>query len=217
MTGAVESDDVARRVARVLLRPWCRVHAVDVHHVPAAGGVLLAVNHLSHADSIALGLAVRHRRLRFVGDVDLLATPLLGRQLASFGMVGLHRGAADTDALEQLVALLQDGHAVVVYPEGSRSRTGEVHRLRSGVARIAASAGVPVVPVGVSGTARLWPVDRRPRLRGGRVNVRFGSPSSPASNHGVDRRAFTNELQTSLVALAGAPRAEHFAPVGGGT
>lgn len=208
-------DVVWRKVARTVLSPWCRLSVEGSEHVLATGGVLIAANHLSHADSIALGLAVRNRAVSFLGDERLAATPVIGRHLASFGMVALKRGTADVEALDHLVALLRAGHAVVVYPEGSRSRTGEVHRPRSGVARVAAIAGVPVVPVGLSGTQHLWPVDARPRLAGGRVTVRFGPQSSPASNAGRDRRIFSERLHEELVALSRAPRADRFAPVGG--
>ncbi|MFT5222949.1 MAG: 1-acyl-sn-glycerol-3-phosphate acyltransferase [Glaciecola sp.] len=208
-------DAAWRKIARGALKPWCRLEVSGQQHVPATGGVLIASNHLSHADSLALGLAVRKRAVSFLGDERLTETPIIGRRLKSLGMMTLRRGDADLEALERLVALLGAGHAVVVYPEGSRSRTGEVHRPRSGVARVAAMAGVPVVPAGVLGTQNLWPIDANPRPRGARVQVRFGPPSSPASNSGRDRRAFNEQLHEALVGLAGAPRADHFSPVGG--
>lgn len=209
-------DATWRRVARAALSPWCRLTVEGREHVPASGGVLIAANHLSHADSIALGLAVRKRTVSFLGDERLAATPVIGRHLVSLGMVAIQRGEADLDALDHLVDLLGAGHAVVVYPEGSRSRTGEVHRPRSGVARIAAMANVPVVPAGLAGTQRLWPVDGNPNALGGRVAVRFGPACSPSSNSGRDRRAFNEQLHDELVALSRAPRADHFAPVRGG-
>lgn len=203
-----------RPVARTLLSPWCRLDVDGLEHVPTDGPLLVAANHSSHADSIALGLAMRTREITFLGDEGLQRTPLVGRHLHRFGMVPVQRGTGDAGAVDQLVELLADGRAVVVYPEGSRTRTGEVHRPRSGVARIAAATGVPVLPVGLAGTAALWPVGRPPRLRGGRVRVRFGEPLSAPSGTRAERRTFGLVLHDRLSELSGAPRADHFAPVG---
>lgn len=205
-------ESVLRRIARWVLRPWVRVRAEGTDHVPAAGPVIVASTHASHADSIALGLAV-DRPLGFLGDEQLLFWPLLGPLLPSFGMIPVSRGTADTAALDRLAHLLATGGAVVVYPEGSRSRDGRVHRPRSGVARLAAATGVPVVPAGIAGTADVWPVGGRPRLLGGRVHVRFGPALAAPTDHPADRRTFSEELHRQLVLLSGAPRAESFAPV----
>lgn len=204
----------ARGVARAVLSPWCRVSVREMDLVPTTGGLLVAANHASHADSIALGLALRTRPLSFLGEAGLVRRlRWVGPHLRTLGMVPLERGAADLDALDRVVALLRAGHAVVVYPEGSRSRTGEVHRPRSGVARLAAAAGVPVVPVGLAGTARLWPVDGRPRPVGGRVHVRFGAPIPAPAATGSARRAFGLHLHEVLADLAGAPRSDALAPL----
>lgn len=207
-------SSLARRVARTTLSAWCRVDVTGTEHIPSTGGVILAANHAGHADSIAIGLAARHRLVWFLGDQRLVdEIPIVGRHLETFGMIPLARGAADAEALDEVLAHLAAGKAVAIYPEGSRSRTGAVHRPRSGVARLAAAANVPVVPIGMSGTARLWPIDGNPRVRGGRVHVRIGPPCSPGSDSGRDRRAFNEHLHDELVRLSGAPRVDTFAPV----
>jgi len=116
-----------------------------------------------------------------------------------------------------LASLLDAGHAVVVYPEGSRSRDGRVYRPRSGVSRLAAATEVPVVPAAVVGTYEVCPTGRRPRLRGGRVSIRFGPAiDPPASDTPAERRRFNRILHDALVELSGAERADAFAPVRGG-
>ncbi len=202
-----------RRALRPLLSQWCRVDVGGADHVPATGAVLLAANHTSHADSIALGLAIRHRALTFVGDRGLTDVPVVGRWLPALGMLPIQRGDGDVEALERVVELLGAGHAVAVFPEGSRSRTGEVHRPRSGIARMATAAGVPVIPVGIAGASSWWPVGRRPSPLGGRVRISLGTPLAPPAEGPRARRVFADDLHEALVSLSGAPRSDALAPV----
>lgn len=209
----------ARSVVRLTLRPllkvWLRLRVEGLRHVPEDGPVLIASTHQSHADSIAIGVAVR-RPVHFLGDLRLTSWPVLGPWLPKFGMVPLRRGEADGSALDVLRKLLASGAAVTVYPEGSRSRDGRVHRLRSGVARLAADSQAPVVPTAVAGIYDVWPIGQRPRLRGGRVTVRFGPVMDPPDPSPKSRRAFTDQLHDTLVELSGSERADDFSPIGGG-
>lgn len=205
---------------RALLRGWMGLRAEGEEHVPAAGPLLLAATHESHADSLAVGASVRHR-LTFLGDGRLASVPVLGPLLPPLGLHPVERGTGDEGLLEEVARLLVDRWAsIVIYPEGSRSRDGRVHRPRSGVSRLAAATGVPVVPVGISGTAAAWPVDGRPQLTGprraGGVRVRFGPPLRPPADTPGDRRVWTEHLHDELVRLSGRPRDDAFAAVGGG-
>lgn len=206
---------LARRVLRPLLRTWLRLRIEDQHHVPREGPVIIASTHASHADSIALGAALE-RPVYFLGDLRLTRWPVLGPWLPKLGMVPVRRGTRDTDALGRLTSLLEAGEAIVVYPEGSRSRDGRVYRPRSGVARLAAATQVPVVPASVVGTFEVWPTGSRPRVRGGRVRIRFGPAIAPPDDQPRERRAFNEQLHDMLVELSGKPRADEFAPVNGG-
>jgi 1-acyl-sn-glycerol-3-phosphate acyltransferase len=206
---------VVRRSVRPVLRTWLHLRVEGAHHVPDEGAVLIASTHQSHADSLAVGVALE-RPVHFLGDLRLVSVPVLGPLLPRLGMVPLRRGDADAAALQVLTDLLHDGRAVAVYPEGSRSRDGRVHRLRSGVARLAATSRAPVVPAAVVGIFEVWPIGRRPRLRGGHVTVRFGPPMAPpASDTPRDRRVFTDQLHDALVDLSGLERADDFSPIGG--
>lgn len=208
------SDSVTRAVLKPLFSAWLRLSVEGEEHVPS-GGVLLASTHASHADSLAIGCAVP-RPVFFLGDLRLTRWPLLGPLLPKFGMVPVRRGEGDETALEAVAELLQSGQAVVVYPEGSRSRDGRIYRPRSGTSRLAAALEVPVVPVAVTGSYEFWPTGGRPRLTGGRVRVRIGRPMMPPEDQPADRRSFNERLHDHLVELSGAPRADEFAPVRGG-
>jgi 1-acyl-sn-glycerol-3-phosphate acyltransferase len=210
--------EVQERVAgalRPILRRWLDLRIEGQEHVPTAGAVLLASTHQSHADSLAIGTAVP-RPTHFLGDRRLLSWPVVGRQLPRLGMVPLDRGAGDAVAMEALAGLLAEAACIVIYPEGSRSRDGRVHRLRSGLSRIAATMRVPVVPVAVAGIHDVWPIGSRPRLRGGRVVVRFAPQMTPPDPTPASRRIFNLALQEQLAELAGTTTAMDFSPHHGG-
>lgn len=210
---------VARAVVRPMMRAWLRLQVSDEHHVPENGPVLIASTHGSHADSMALGAALQ-RPVYFLGDERLANWPVLGRWLPKLGMVRITRGKADTTALAATRKLLADGHAVVVYPEGSRSRDGRVYQPRSGLSRVAAAAEVPVVPAAVAGSWKVWPTGRRPRMAGAwgadPVVIRFGPVMDPPDQKPASRRAFNQQLHETMADLAGEQMAREFAPVGGG-
>jgi len=210
--------EVQARVAgalRPILRRWLDLRVEGQEHVPTAGAVLLASTHQSHADSLAIGAAVP-RPTHFLGDRRLLAWPVVGRWLPRLGMVPLDRGEGDGTAMATIARLLDDGACVVIYPEGSRSRDGRVHRLRSGLSRLAASGRIPVVPVAVAGIHAVWPIGTSPRLRGGRVTVRFGPQLDPPQSTPASRRTFNLELQERLAELARTTTATDLSPIRGG-
>jgi 1-acyl-sn-glycerol-3-phosphate acyltransferase len=142
--------------------------------------------------------------------------PVLGPWLPRMGMVPLDRGNADAEAMRVLARLLAVDACIVIYPEGSRSRDGRVHRLRSGLSRLASSEGVRVVPASVAGIHDVWPIGARPRLRGGLVTVRFGEPLDPPAASPAARRTFNLELQQLLAELARTTTADDFSPAHGG-
>lgn len=215
MNGSTVVTETVRAVARPLLRAWLGLRVEGAEHVPATGGVLLAATHTSHADAIAIGAALP-RRVAFLGSAHLAAMPVLGALLPRLGMVPVHRGVADAALLDRLAELVRAGEALVVFPEGSRSRDGRVHRPRSGVARLAAATGAPVVPIGLSGTAAAWPVDDRPRLRrGAHATLRVGPAMAPPGRTPLARREFTDALHQRLASLAERPASGTLAPVGG--
>lgn len=215
----VSSPAVVERLQRAISPVLLALLRADVEgpaHVPAHGPVLIAPNHRSFLDHFAV-LAAMPRPVYFLGKSEL-ARGVSGRVNLGFGMVPIDRGAADRDALAVVGALLSRGAAVVVFPEGTRSLTGELFRFRSGIARLAAECHAPVVPVGLLGTAEVWPLGSpRPVRRPGRgtVRVRFGAPLPAPAADGAARRAFTAELWDRVAALCGQSQADRFAPIDG--
>lgn len=205
MTAAEPSPPTApgwlRRAARPVVLSWLDLTVEDGDRVPDDGPVILASNHHSHADVLALGAGI-DRPLTFLGSAHLAALPAVGRMLPSLGFVPIERGSADAGALERCLAILAAGGALVVFPEGGRSRDGRVYRPRSGVARLAAAAGCRTVPIGVRGTRAVWPVGGRPRARGAEVGLRIGRPLDPPAQTPRDRRRWSEHLHRRLVELS---------------
>ena len=155
-----------------ILKTVFRHRARDVDKIPAMGGFVLASNHWSNFDPWPLGIPLFPGRfLRFMAKAELFWFPL-GAIISAGGAFRVRRGERDEEAIATAVALCRAGHAVVMFPEGTRRRKGirKKHeaRWRTGAARIALEAGVPLVPAAVAGTERL--------SRLGPLRVRYGDP-----------------------------------------
>jgi len=215
--GSAVAYAVIRTVLGGVFRVFWRPQIEGVEHVPADGAVIVASNHLSFIDSIVIPLAVPHRRVTFLAKSDYFTGGgLLGwpRRLFFRGMgaVPVDRGERrDAQAvLDAALMVLGRGWALGVYPEGTRSRDGRLYRGRTGIGWLALEAGVPVVPVGLTGTDRVQPVGARfPRVR--RVQVRFGEPIHPRAYgdcaRGEARRRLTDDVMDAVATLSGQQRA----------
>lgn len=157
----------------------------DIHgleHVPAQGGAVIASNHTSFWDFFTVGKGPYHelgRPVRILAKESLFRTPVFGRIMQRAEHIPVHRGQGN-DALRSAVEALQRGELVLVLPEQTISRSFELLPFKTGAARMAALAGVPLVPAASWGSHRFHTVGRRPtwswRLP---VSVRFGEPLRP--------------------------------------
>ncbi|MBS1675388.1 MAG: 1-acyl-sn-glycerol-3-phosphate acyltransferase [Actinobacteria bacterium] len=195
-------------LARIVYRPRIEGRA----GVPKTGPVIFASNHLSFIDSIAIPV-VAPRRVHFLAKSSYFeGTSLKGRLVASFmravGAIPVRRGAgqAALDALDMQRRLLEEGLAVALYPEGTRSTDGRLYKGRTGVAFLALQTGAKVVPVGLIGTDKAMPVGATMPRFGTRVTVRFGEPldlsSHGPANSGRARRGATDEIMAAIHALS---------------
>jgi 1-acyl-sn-glycerol-3-phosphate acyltransferase len=211
-------DPVAMRFAHRWVGPpflrRVRVEVTGRERVPRSGGFVLAANHRSFLDHFLLSAATP-RPPRFLGK-DGLARGFSGRFNLAMGMVPVSRGTADTAALDLVIQMLRDGAVLALFPEGTRSPTAALYRFRSGLARIVAEAAVPCLPVGLVGTADVWPRGERPsfhRPAPGTLAVHFGDPMPPPDLSPRARRDFTAQVRQRVAALSGQPLADSFAPI----
>jgi 1-acyl-sn-glycerol-3-phosphate acyltransferase len=155
-----------------VLRVVYRERWQGLEHLPREGGYVLAANHWSSFDPWPLGIPLFPGRfLRFMAKSELFWFPL-GPFIAAGGGFKVRRGQRDQEAIDTAVRLCREGHVVVMFPEGTRRQKGlrkkREARWRSGAARIALEAGVPLVPAGIAGTDGL--------LRLQRIRVAYGPP-----------------------------------------
>ena len=171
-----------------------RLQARGTEHIPA-GGFVLAANHVSNLDPWPLGLPIWPRRfLRFMAKSELYWWPLR-YLLNAGGAFPVRRGQADAEAIETAVRLARDGHAVAMFPEGTRRRKGLRKkweaRPRTGAARIALEAGVPLVPAATKGTDNL--------ARLGPIRVAYGEPVELDDLRGLELRDAASQATERLM------------------
>jgi len=213
-----------RIVLGPLLRLVFRPYVIGLENVPPTGGVIFASNHLSFSDSIFLPLVVP-RRITFLAKSDYFTgRGLKGRLTAGFfkgvGQLPIDRSGGDASeaALRSGLRVLNRGEALGLYPEGTRSPDGKLYRGKTGVARLALEAKVPVLPVAMIDTEKIQPPGRKMPTLGIRVGIKIGKPLDFSRYEGMegDRfvlRSITDEIMYELMELSGQEYVDIYASV----
>ncbi|WP_293786255.1 1-acyl-sn-glycerol-3-phosphate acyltransferase [uncultured Aeromicrobium sp.] len=194
---------------RVIFRPF----AEGLENVPRQGPVILAANHLSYSDWLFMPL-VMPRRVTFVAKAEYFESPgvkgwLQKKFFGGTGQVPIDRssGSAAAGALKTQLRLLSEGQVCGIFPEGTRSPDGRLYRGRTGVARLALEAKVPVIPVAVINTDIIAPPGKI-FGRYARPGVKFGRPLDFSRYEGLESdrfilRAITDEIMYEIMNLTG--------------
>jgi glycerol-3-phosphate dehydrogenase (NAD(P)+) len=160
-----------RMVVKPAILVYFRLRRLGREHIPS-GGVILAANHRSFLDPFAIGCC-NPRPIYFVAKQELFRNPLVGWFLNCMGAFPVRRGHSDEVSVQTSLALLDRGQAVVIFPEGTRIRSGSLAQPKRGVGRLALQSGAPVVPIAITGSEHArdgW------RIKPVRVHVRVGPP-----------------------------------------
>ena len=165
-------------LARALLVPvflvWFRLQRTGREHARMRGGMIVASNHRSFLDPFVIGVLLPwRRRMQFVAKVELFEKRWCGWILSRLGAFPIRRGQSDETAMETARMILARGGTVVMFPEGTRIRTGSLGRPKRGVGRLALETGAAVLPVAVQGSDQ---VRRGWRIRPRKVKLRAGRP-----------------------------------------
>ncbi len=172
---------IVKALVTPFVRIFVRVRVVGRENVPRRGAVILAANHRSFLDSIFIPLVIR-RRVTFVAKADYFDDPKTAWFFRSCGQIPIRRegGTASERALASAAEVLRAGKVFAIYPEGTRTRDGLLHRGHTGIARLALQCNVAIVPIGLVGTDDVQPIDSRLPKLFRRVTIRFGEPIDPA-------------------------------------
>jgi len=164
-------------------------------------GQILVANHQSWFDIFALGTALRHK-FSFVGKQELNRIPVVGAAWQKVGNIAIDRSdrEAAIESLERVDELLEEGRTIIMFPEGTRSPTGEMGRFKKGAFMMAIKSQVPVVPVAIRGTRGImrkgsWVISR------GTATVSVGSPISTAGLTVRDRNRLSRECREAITSL----------------
>jgi 1-acyl-sn-glycerol-3-phosphate acyltransferase len=183
--------DLFRPFVRGVSRLYFGLELRGVEHIPARGPLVVVPNHQTFADPVLVTIPIR-RRVYYMAWRRLFHIPVLGRMIRLLRAFPVQLDARDPGAVREARRLLVDEDAVVmIFPEGGRSKDGTVGHFHLGAFRLAASLGVPALPVTIAGGHESWPPGRRLPRRG-RITITYHPPLSIDVN--VDPRAAAREL-----------------------
>ncbi|MGI9607820.1 MAG: lysophospholipid acyltransferase family protein [Acidimicrobiales bacterium] len=194
-------QDPLRKPITALVRRLWDFTIEGIENVPTEGPVLLTPNHLSFIDSPFV-MALSPRRTLAVGKGEYMNSWKTKHVFPAFGMVPIDRsgGQAAVDTLNNVAGWLGAGEAFLIYPEGTRTRDGYLHRGRTGAVRLALRTGAPIVPVGLIGTDEIQPIDTVLPKFGAPCTVRFGEAIDVAARSGgQDNRRMLRSLTDELM------------------
>lgn len=183
---------VCRLVATLLFQ----VRVRGREHVPAAGGALVLSNHQSHFDPVLIGLAC-DRRLNYLARQTLFSFAPFRWLINSLDAIPIDREGLGLAGLKETLRRLKRGEMVLIFPEGTRSRDGEVASLKPGFSVLAHRAHVPLVPVAIEGAFDAWP-RRRPLPWFAVIHIEFGPPLTAEDADRLDERALVAEIERRI-------------------
>jgi len=208
LPGSERIAKVGVTLIRQLVHRLWDLEIVGLGNVPDAGPAILAPNHLSFCDSVFVPLSVP-RRVWAIGKGEYMDDWKTKHFFPAMGMIPVDRsgGQAAQVALDTAAKVLDGGHVFMIYPEGTRSRSGNLHKARTGAARLSKRTGAPIIPVGHSGTLKVQPPDQfamKPFLP---VTVKFGAPMYVEDHGDPDdprtMRVFADAVMFEIAQLSG--------------
>lgn len=192
---------ILRPTIAAFLRLFCRLEAHGVERVPAEGAVMIVANHSSVLDPPLVGSVLR-RPLTFLAKAELFSIPGFGALIRRLNARPLRREGSDPSALRLALRVLEEGRALLVFPEGTRGPEGVLRPAKAGAGMLAVLSGATVVPAYVSGSGAAWPRGKRlPRPR--KVRVTFGPPLRFRAAGGASRKeAYEAASRGMMAAIA---------------
>jgi 1-acyl-sn-glycerol-3-phosphate acyltransferase len=201
VTGLPLLTRFAAFLARLILSSVARVRIEVDGDLPSTGPLIVVANHMSNADPplVAGWLTPLLGRQMHILAKDALFVPVVGGVLRKLGATPVKAGGSDIEAYRVALGILDRGEILCIFPEGTRSANGVMAEPKPGVAMLATRSGVPILPVGVSGTDRFLGRNQSfPRI-GSRLTVRVGKPFTVGLAAGQSRRAAMQQASDEIM------------------
>lgn len=189
--------DLTRNAAHTFFWSGGGISASGKEHIPSSGGCLLVSNHLSYLDVFAMGVTCP-RPLCYVARSTLFVFPL-GALIRSVGGFPIQREGLGASGLKETLRRLRENRIILFFPEGTRTRDGDLGEIKPGIANLAIRAGVPILPAAIAGTFEAWP-RHRPKPVPYPVHVHFGERIDPAAFPAADPGVLTREIESQILA-----------------
>jgi 1-acyl-sn-glycerol-3-phosphate acyltransferase len=189
-------ERVTRAFFGVMFRTFWPLRIEGVEYVPKQGAGIIVCNHLSMIDPFVVGYSAS-RLVNFMAKQELFGVPFLGMWLRKLGAFPVDRSRRDPASLRTALIILKEGHLLGMFPEGTRSATGEMLELRAGAARMAARTRTPIIPAAVFNTNHALPPGKFPHPA--RIAVRFGPPFELTKLY--ERNDKGEEMQQALATI----------------
>jgi len=153
-------------VMYILLRIFYRYKYSGKEFVPTTGPIIIVANHQSNFDPPILGTIMNDRPSKGIARETLLESKLLGAFIKAFGVIAIKRGESDVSAIRKAIKELEAGRCVIIFPEGTRTQTGEMGEFQRGFWLLVKKSKAMVLPIGIEGAYKVFPMGSSPKLRG---------------------------------------------------
>lgn len=187
-------------ILQIFFRPFFRIlfrtEVVGKENMPKDGGVILAANHMSNWDPPFLATYL-DRHVSYMAKEELFKNPIFGAAIRSCHVFPVKRGSADRGAIKTAISRIKEGMCLAIFPEGTRSKDGKLHKAEAGISLIASMSKAPVVPAAIIGTRDIFSAGNWfPKLK-----VIYGKPLYFEGKHG-DKEALQNFSQKIMEEIA---------------
>ncbi len=167
---------IGRPICWLFMKLFYRLHLEGSDRVPPEGPLIVISNHQSHYDPIVIGLVVRNRPFHSMARSGLFRNWFMRNLLKAFNTISIDQSKGDVEAIRTAIKVVNSGQALIIYPEGTRTRDGVTHEFQRGFHLLWKRTRAPILPIAIEGAFDIWPIFQRfPRVwGGGRIRAKAG-------------------------------------------
>lgn len=167
---------VAKAICWLILKIFWRMEIIGIENLPQSGGLIIASNHVSYLDPAVLAASL-NRKIYFITKKEVFKNGFISFILKNLNAISVDRENVNILAFKKIINILREEKVLGIFPEGTRSSDGELQELKLGAIKIAMKTGVPILPVGIIGTHKIYPRGVKfPIFFKHKIIVKYGAP-----------------------------------------